>query len=658
MAHIKNLIYKHKLVAVLLAALFTVLVLMVLVRIPEQAKHLTVTEENGVYDLTQIMDRSTSALRLTPGNAYYPSTYLMPENVETAVPVSTEKFTALRADYLSQRFVLMLPDDGVYTMTFRLSGRHALRVYVNGELIGETGRLGTAKQDTEVWENNLTVSAVPKEGKMDIILQSAQFYHSKRGASLAELMIGRQGAATDPFAPDRTKGLLVMGGLLSAAVSLLGIYLMLARTKATLYFALACVAMALREAIQSQAWVYFPLSGNLSFMLEYFSVVLLTIFLTLYLGQYADNRLLKSLRVIALAGSGIYGLCVLLGDSLFYTSVLTFYQVLLLLCIIPGVAGLFFKMQNPNKEQAVALYGIAVFFVSAVADIVMYLDIFGETETNLPVSEATMLIFALAQAFSLYLMNNRVLLETKEAEQALTLEKAALEDLNRMKTEFWGNASHEMRTPLTVISVNVQTVAEMLQDTEEAVNDAQATELLMNVQEEIMRLTRMVGGMLTLSFLREKTDKQAVDFSTLLRSSADIFSLHLKKQGNLLKTKIADGLEVFGNADLLAQVVANLLQNAAAYTKQGEITLIAQKTGHEILVQVEDTGSGISAELLPHVFERGVSTGGTGFGLYLCKTVVESYGGRIWIENLPGGGTLAAFVLPTYEGQFGGEEHA
>ena len=245
-----------------------------------------------------------------------------------------------------------------------------------------------------------------------------------------------------------------------------------------------------------------------------------------------------------------------------------------------------------------------------------------------------------------------------EQQKRLDEQNHILERTSRAKTEFLSNTSHEMRTPLTVISVNIQTVAEMLQDTEEAVNDAQATELLLNAQEEIMRLTRMVGGMLTLSFLREKTDRQAVDFSTLLRSSADIFSLHLKKQGNLLKTKIADGLEVFGNADLLAQVVANLLQNAAAYTKQGEITLIAQKTGHEILVRVEDTGSGISAELLPHVFERGVSTGGTGFGLYLCKTVVESYGGRIWIENLPGGGTLAAFVLPTYEGQFGGEEHA
>ncbi len=227
---------------------------------------------------------------------------------------------------------------------------------------------------------------------------------------------------------------------------------------------------------------------------------------------------------------------------------------------------------------------------------------------------------------------------------------------SQAKTEFLSNTSHEMRTPLTVISVNIQTVAEILEDMGEAVKDAEAAELLQNAQQEIMRLARMVSGMLTLASMSENTDKQAVNISTLLRSSAEMFALHLQKRGNVLKADIAEDLNVFGNADLLAQVVANLLQNAAAYTEQGEIILRAEKTGREILVTIKDTGTGIAAELLPHVFERGVSTGGTGFGLYLCKTVVESHGGRIWIESLPGSGTTTSFALPTYEGQFGGED--
>ena len=242
-----------------------------------------------------------------------------------------------------------------------------------------------------------------------------------------------------------------------------------------------------------------------------------------------------------------------------------------------------------------------------------------------------------------------------EQQKKLDEQNHILERASRAKTEFLSNTSHEMRTPLTVISVNVQTVAEILEDMGEAVRDGEATELLQNAQQEIMRLARMVGGTLTLAAISENTDRQALDFSTLLRSSVEMFSLHLQKGGNTLTEEIAGGLTVFGNADLLAQVVANLLQNASAYTRQGKVNLTAQKSGHDILVSVKDSGDGISAELLPHVFERGVSTGGTGFGLYLCKTVVESHGGRIWIESEPGSGTAVIFVLPTYEGQYGGE---
>ncbi len=241
-----------------------------------------------------------------------------------------------------------------------------------------------------------------------------------------------------------------------------------------------------------------------------------------------------------------------------------------------------------------------------------------------------------------------------EQQKKLDEQNHLLERTSHAKTEFLSNTSHEMRTPLTVISVNIQTVTEILEDMEETAQDAEATELLQGAQQEIMRLARMVGGMLTLASMSEKTDKQAVDLTSLLRSSAEMFSLHLQKKSNILTTEIADRLNVFGNADLLAQVVANLLQNAATYTEQSEITLRAEKTGSEILVAVKDTGSGISAELLPHVFDRGISTGGTGFGLYLCKTVVESHGGRIWIESEQGNGTAVMFTLPTYEGQFGG----
>jgi signal transduction histidine kinase len=222
---------------------------------------------------------------------------------------------------------------------------------------------------------------------------------------------------------------------------------------------------------------------------------------------------------------------------------------------------------------------------------------------------------------------------------------------NRAKTEFLSNASHDMRTPLTVISVNVQTVMESLE--EAGFEDQDVRELLQGSQNEVMHLARMVGGMLTLASMSESTEKEMVNLSLLFRSSAETLRLNLRKNENMLEVAIDDGLNTFGNADLLAQVAANILQNSNSHTKNGQITVRAVRDRNKIMVEFGDTGAGIEPNLLPHVFKRGISDSGTGLGLYLCKTVVESHGGLIWIESRPNVGTVVRFTLPFYEGRLG-----
>ncbi len=240
-----------------------------------------------------------------------------------------------------------------------------------------------------------------------------------------------------------------------------------------------------------------------------------------------------------------------------------------------------------------------------------------------------------------------------EQQRKLNVQNEILTQSNQAKSEFLSNTSHEMRTPLTVISVNVQTVTEILEEL--AVKDEEAGELLKNAQDEIMRLARMVGGMLMLASMSENSYRRKMDLSSLLLSGVEMLRLNLRKRGNVIETDIEKNLQVFGNADLLAQVLSNLLQNAGAHMENGIATVSAKMEGGVITVSVRDTGTGISPELLPHVFKRGVSSGGTGFGLHLCKTVIESHGGKIWIESEPGSGTVVFCTLPVYEGQFGGE---
>lgn len=657
MIFIRNLPKQHKLTVIVLAAVLTTLALMLLVRMPESPETITVKPQNGVYDLNGIEDMDGTLIRLAPAETYYPNTYLSPEDAAKELPESIDRYREIRADYLSQRFVLLIPDNsGVYTLTFTLSGRHAMRVYVNGRLTAQTGRPGTTKQDTEVWENNITFDAAAADGKVEIILHSAQFYHAKRGASLAELSLSKAGTVTDPFAFGRVKGMAVAGAFLCAAVLLLGIYLLLSHTKATLYFALACVVMALRECLQSQAWVYLPIPGNLSFMLEYLSVVLLTIFLSLYLGQYAAGRFLRGVQYTTILGSCVYGLCVLLGDSIFYTSVLSYYQILLVSCIVPGIAGLFWKMRRPTKEQRAAIYGIAVFYLAALWDILMYSDIFGDGP-NAPISEMAMMVFVLAQTVSLFLMNNRVLAEARDAEQKLEAEKTALESLNRLKTEFLGNVSHELKTPLTVMSGYAQTTKQLAQNPD-TLEGGEVSRRMTLISSEAERLSLMVGQILDVTRMEEgRMVMEPVRgyVNEIIHIAVETYYPILNKNQNRLELRMESGLPaVYADPARISQVVVNLISNAVRFTSNGLITVSAKQEDTNVLICVSDTGVGIAAERLAHIFERysckqksgGGQDTGTGLGLYICKHIVEQHGGTIWIESEEGHGTSVFFTLP------------
>jgi signal transduction histidine kinase len=640
-----------------LAALLTVIVLMVLVRLPEDPKNVMVTEQNGVYDLTGITEPGDTIVTLPPGSTYYPSILLTPETADSAMPVGTDEFAALRVDYLSQRFMLKLPDNSdTYTLTFTLSGRHAMRVYVNGRLAGQTGNPGTAKQDTEVWENNITVTASAVDGKMDVILNSAQFYHYRSGANLATLNVEKAAGTVVPGLSEPIVGFLVTGALLCAAAVLLGIFLFLSHTKATLYFALACLVMALRECIQSQAWTYFPVSGNVVFMFEYMSVMLLTVFLSFYLRQYAITRFLRTTLYMAVAGSLVYGLILLLADSVFYTRALIFYQLLLIAAIVPGIGGLFWTIRRPNKEQATALYGIAVFYLAALADILMSGHLLGDGH-NPTISEKAMLVFVLAQTVSLFLMNNRVLGEAKESEQKLAAEKAALESLDRMKTEFLGNVAHELKTPLAVVSGYAQDSRKRLLEKNDAGEALPGQMQLICAETE--RMSLMIGQVLDVTRIDEgrmTITPKKVSPAEIIQKTAETYFTMLNQNGNRLRLSLPESLPFMSaDADRVGQVLLNLLSNAMRHTQNGQITIGAAEKEGFVEISVLDTGEGICPELLLRLFTR-YATGskktrtdsGTGLGLFICKHIVEAHSGTISAENQPGGGACFRFTLPIH----------
>ena len=228
-----------------------------------------------------------------------------------------------------------------------------------------------------------------------------------------------------------------------------------------------------------------------------------------------------------------------------------------------------------------------------------------------------------------------------------TLER--LESLFLSQQRFLADVSHELRTPLTVIKGNVDLMRRMKQFDEES---------LTSIDQEAGRLTRLVGGLLMLAQAESgklPLNLKPVELDLLL---AEVFQeMHVLAGGKVhVHLSEIDQLMVNGDRDRLKQVLINLVANAIQYTPpNGDVFLSLSKVGDQARILCQDSGPGITAEDLPHIFERfyraeksrtrGKSTG-FGLGLSIAKWIVEHHGGRIEVNSKEGQGTTFAIWLP------------
>jgi signal transduction histidine kinase len=206
-----------------------------------------------------------------------------------------------------------------------------------------------------------------------------------------------------------------------------------------------------------------------------------------------------------------------------------------------------------------------------------------------------------------------------------------LEEQEMLRREFVVNASHELRTPLT----NLQGYLEALRDGVLPPDPATFDSL----REEVDRLGRLAASLDVLAGAEgERPRPMPVDLGTLVRGAADLAAPALARRSVTLAVAAPDGLVVEARPDELAQVMANLLQNAVRYTPAGgSVRVEAARTADGIAVRVANTGAPIPEDDLPRVWERFYRVeksrdrerGGAGIGLAIVKRLVEDAGGRV-----------------------------
>ncbi len=228
-----------------------------------------------------------------------------------------------------------------------------------------------------------------------------------------------------------------------------------------------------------------------------------------------------------------------------------------------------------------------------------------------------------------------------------TLER--LETLFTSQQRFLADVSHELRTPLTVIKGNVDLMRRMKSLDEES---------LTSIDQEAGRLTRLVGGLLLLAQAESGSvslNMKPVELDTLV---LEVFQEMKVLAGEKIKLHLTeiDQIQVNGDRDRLKQVLLNLVGNAIQYTPQsGDVFLSLGVVAEQARLIIRDTGPGIPAEDLPHIFERFYraeksrtrgKTTGFGLGLSIAHWIVDKHGGRIEVDSKDGQGTTFCIWLP------------
>jgi two-component system, OmpR family, sensor kinase len=228
-----------------------------------------------------------------------------------------------------------------------------------------------------------------------------------------------------------------------------------------------------------------------------------------------------------------------------------------------------------------------------------------------------------------------------------TLER--LEKLFNSQRRFLADVSHELRTPLTVIKGNAGLLRRFGQADEES---------LYSIENEVDRLTRLVGDLLLLAQAESGRLPMMMDPVDLDTIFIEVYQQMRTLAGEKLQLRLGDidQLQVTGDRDRLKQVFLNLVGNAIQYTPAGgQVTMSLRRLGEQAQIIVSDSGPGIPAEDLPHIFERfyrgeksrkRTPTSGFGLGLSIAYWIVRSHGGTIDVHSQEGKGTIFSILLP------------
>lgn len=527
----------------------------------------------------------------------------------------------------------------------------AYKLFVNGALVAKNGQVASSAQNAQPVYIPTISTDFPANEKMLVVLQVSSFETSS-GGPYGAIELGRN----DQLVYKRTAA-IVQDIFISGCIFLMGLYHLILffghkREKSLLYFSLFCVCICIRTWLvnESPLRYLFPVYTFEIFRIEYAAAYLAYLCFAKYFSVLFEEHVSRSIDKLILLSSLALILPLILSSTNFYPRTAMWFQFLLL----PSMLYWFFVLARAYRtlKQDVLIFsaGFLVLGAAAIHDSLtnqqyinsVYLVQYGVLVFL--VSQSVLLSMRFIHAFE------QVESLSKQMEglnQNLVEQNAELVRVGKVREEFLSNVSHEMRTPLTSIIMNL----EFLDDA--ALDKEQHASVVQEISEGGRRLNAIIERMILGAELETGKTKPSIKTIVLKEIIEEAYENVRLVHADFVCKIEGDSITVSSDAGLLRILFGEILTNAAIFGG-ASATLEIETLWDSYTIRIRDSGPGIPPEFLKKIggkFERvdqsiTYEKSGTGLGLYLAGQIVTLLGGSIAYKNADTGGLEVLVTLP------------
>lgn len=597
------------------AAILLVFVLLMLLFSNRSGDFSAMEAQDGVLDATSA-DFSSAVYEIDGEWTFYPEVLGSGAELDAAQPGERDE----SIPYGSYRLKIHAQPKQYLTLG-GYSFDYSTRVLVNGSEVLEIGKVGASAAESEPRIDYMLIPIYTGEdGAVEVVCQYANFVH-REGGGLTQMHLS---TAENIDRMRRSQNLysLVLGG----SLCLFGMYFLLFAVFQGeikyVFLAVICALLGLRD---QNFYVLHLLPANYNWAVPYrFLVLMITLqpcFLLLLL-QSLYEKLAKPIVVRCYAV--LYAVLaaahfILPTQDIAPLSRIGYYLSMpFFLYLVVQLIRRFWRIRRLEWDDVLVLLGYLLLLGSNV-----YEAVFGRivtTITRYGAAPPYLLVFVFLIAGAISLKINRREQELSESRR----QREVLTQLNRLKSEFLHQMAHELKTPLTVMSGYAQLTDWQLGT---GAVSADAHEHLQTISSEAQRLSALVSRLIDLANGGSPDIEMGViGAAQLLSGAVDVCRPMLEKKHNRLESDSGEGITLWGNTEMLLQVLINLTVNANRHTENGVIAYRIADEGERVCLRVSDTGSGI--------------------GLTICADAMKMHHGLLEVEHTDTDGTVFRLELP------------